>query len=106
LGELPDLSTFDSAKQLSAYAGLNPSIRSSGSSVRGRGALSKVGSHFLRKILYLPAMAAIRHNRVLKGFADRLRAKGKKPMVVIAAVMRKLLHIIFGVLKKQQFFHT
>ncbi len=106
LAELPDLSTFQSAKQLSAYAGLNPSIRSSGSSVRGRGSLSKMGSSLLRKCLYFPAMVAMRYNPALKVFADRLREKGKKPMVIIAAVMRKLLHIIFGVLKKQQPFHA
>ena len=106
LGELPDLSTFESAKQLSAYAGLNPSIRSSGSSVRGRGSLSKVGSSPLRKLLYFPAMTAMRHNPLLKEFAERLKAKGKKPMVIIAAVMRKLLHMVFGILKKQQPFQA
>lgn len=106
LGELPDLSTFESAKQLSAYAGLNPSIRSSGSSVRGKSCLSKVGSSSLRKTLYFPAMAAMKHNPPLKGFAERLKAKGKKPMVVIGAVMRKLLHMIFGILKKQQHFQA
>lgn len=106
LGELPDLSTFKSAKQLSAYAGLNPSIRSSGSSVRGRGCLSKVGSSLLRKIVYFPAMAAMRSNPPLKEFARKLKEKGKKPMVVIGAVMRKLLHIVFGVLKKQQPFQA
>jgi len=51
LGELPDLSTFESAKQLSAYAGLNPSIRSSGSSVKGKSHLSKMGFSILRKAL-------------------------------------------------------
>jgi transposase len=106
LGELPDLSTFNSAKQLSAYAGLNPSIRTSGSSVRGKGSLSKMGSSFLRKLLYFPAMTAMRCNPVLKEFAKRLNEKGKKPMVIIAAVMRKLLHIVFGVLKKQQPFQA
>jgi transposase len=49
---------------------------------------------------------AARHNPLLKEFAQRLKDKGKKPMVVIAAVMRKLLHIVFGVLKKQQPFHA
>lgn len=68
LGELPDLSAFESAKQLSAYAGLNPSVRSSGSSVRGKGCLSKIGSSFLRKTLYFPAMTAMRHNPPLKEF--------------------------------------
>jgi transposase len=47
-------------------------------------------------------MAAMRHNPLLKEFAQRLKEKEKKPMVVIAAVMPKLLHIVFGVLKKQQ----
>jgi transposase len=106
LGELPDLSTFESAKQLSAYAGLNPSIRSLGSSVRGKGSLSKAGPDSLRKLLYFPAMTAMLRNPLLKEFAQKLKTKGKKPMVVIAAVMRKLLHIVFGVLKKQQPFHT
>lgn len=106
LGELPDLSTFESAKQLSAYAGLNPSVRSSGSSVRGKSCLSKVGSSSLRKTLYFPAMTAMRYNHPLKEFAEKLKEKGKKPMVIIGAVMRKLLHIIFGVLKKQQTFQV
>jgi transposase len=85
LGELQDLSTFQCAKQLSAYAGLNPSIRSSGSSLRGRGTLSKTGSKSLRKLLYFPAMTAMRWNPPLKEFAQRLREKGKKPKVIIVA---------------------
>lgn len=106
LGELPDLSSFASPKQLAAYAGLNPNIRVSGTSVCGRGSVSKVGSRLLRKLLFFPAMAAMRYNPILRAFAERLREKGKKPIVILVAVMRKLLHIIFGVLKKQQPFHA
>jgi transposase len=51
-------------------------------------------------------MAAMRHNPPLKEFAETLKAKGKKKMVALAAAMRKLLHIIFGVLKKQQYFQA
>jgi transposase len=104
LAELPDLKTFTCAKQLAAYAGLNPSIRTSGTSVKGRGGLSRLGSASLRKILYLPALSLMRANSPLSSFIQRLRYKGKPGKVIAAAVMRKLLHIVFGVLKRQQAF--
>jgi transposase len=53
----------------------------------------------LRKLLYFPAMSAIRHNPLLKAFAERLRQNGKPPKLILAAAMRKLLHIAFGVLR-------
>jgi len=64
--------------------------------------LSSVVRLRLRKSLYWPAIVAMRHNPVLAAFARRLREAGKPKMVVIAAVMRKLLHIAFGVLKHQR----
>jgi transposase len=104
LAELPDLETFTCAKQLGAYAGLNPSIRTSGTSINGRGSLSRVGSKTLRKILYFPALSLMRTNSALSPFIERLRARGKKGMVIVGAVMHKLMHIIFGVLKKRKAF--
>ena len=53
----------------------------------------------LRLLLYFPAMSAIRHNPLLKAFAERLRQNGKPPKLILAAAMRKLLHIAFGVLR-------
>ena len=99
LAEIVDVRLFDSARQLAAYAGLTPRQRVSGSSVRGRAYLSKRGSARLRSALYFPAIVAQRHNPILRAFAQRLRAAGKEPMVVVAAVMRKLLHLVYGVLK-------
>jgi transposase len=101
---LGELSRYDfrKAREVAAYAGLVPQERQSGSSVRGRARLSKKGNGRLRKALYWPAIVAIRHNPVLAAFARRLRAAGKPKMVVIAAVMRKLLHLAFGVLKHQR----
>ena len=106
LGELPDLSTFKCAKQLAAFAGLNPSIRTSGTSVKGKEIISKTGSKSLRKILYFPAMVIMRGSSSMKQFVERLRQKGKKGKVIVAAVMRKLLHIVFGVLKTQTAFQS
>lgn len=101
LAELPDLETFKCAKQLAAYAGLNPSIRTSGTSVKGRGSLSRIGHKELRKILYLPALSLMGRQTALSPFIERLKERGKKGMVIVCAVMHKLLHIIFGVLKKR-----
>lgn len=102
LSEAPDLRNFENAKQLAAFAGLNPSVHESGSSVRGRGGISKTGSAALRKLLYFPGISAMRFNPVIKSFSEMLRAKGKNGKVIVIACMRKLLHIIYGVLTKQQ----
>lgn len=100
LAYLPDLRYFKNAKSLSAFAGLNPCVKQSGSSVRGKGNISKMGSKKLRTILYMPAVVAKRYNKVLKPFADSLIERGKPKKVVTIAVMRKLLHYIFALLKK------
>jgi transposase len=102
LSEMPDVSSFDNAKQVAAFAGLTPSIRQSGSSLHSNGSLSKAGNVRLRKALFMPALVAIRYNPVIKAFYERLLKKGKKKMVAVAAAMRKLLHIIFGVLNHQK----
>jgi transposase len=95
LTEAPNLESFRDAKQFAAFVG-------SGTSVRGRGGISKTGSSFLRKMLYFPGMSAMRFNPIIKPFADALRAKGKNGKVIVIACMRKLLHIIYGVLTKHQ----
>ena len=100
LSRLPDLSHFSHAKQLTAFSGLNPAVNQSGSSVRGRRSISKQGNADLRKLLYMPALSAKRHNKVFSVFAKGLEERGKPPKVIIVAVMRKLLHYIFSLLKK------
>ena len=99
LAEIVDIHAFDSARQLAAFAGLTPRERRSGSSVRGRTRLSKRGSPRLRNALYFPAIVAQRHNPILHVFAQPLLAAGKSKMQIVAAVMRKLLHLVFGILK-------
>jgi len=102
LAEMPKLEQFPSAKQAAAHAGLTPSERTSGTSVHGKPHLSKMGNARVRKILYLPALAAIRYNILIKLLRDRLLAKGKAKMVAVGAAMRKLLHLAYGVLKSRK----
>ena len=98
LGEI-DFGAYPSARQVAAQAGLTPRQRQSGTSVHGKPRISKQGSSQLRRILYFPAIVAMRHNPVLKAFAKRLTDRGKPKMAVVCAVMRKLLHLCYGVLK-------
>ena len=104
LSELSDIRNFKNAKEVTAFAGFTPKRRDSGSSVRGKGSLCKAGSPALRKALFFPAMVAKKHNIILKKFSDALLQKYKKAMLIVSAVMRKLLHIIYGVLKSQKTF--
>ena len=102
LAEIRDIHAFEDVRQLVAFAGLNPRQHCSGSSVRGRSRLSKTGSASLRHALYFPAIVACTHNPVIRAFCQRLADRGKVPMVIIGAAMRKLLHIVYGVLKSGQ----
>lgn len=99
LAEIMDVKLYESARQLAAFAGLAPRLHESGSSVRRKARLSKTGAPRLRKALYFPAIAAIKYNPYVKDLSERLRARGKCPMQVIGAAMRKLVHIAYGVLK-------
>lgn len=99
LAELPNLAEFSDARQVAAWAGLTPQHHESGNSGRTRTPITKIGSVHLRRGLFMPAMTARVFNPLLKTFADRLEENGKKPKQIIIAVMRKLLHQIYGILK-------
>lgn len=102
LGEIGDVRLFESARQLAAYAGLNPSEYRSGSSVFRRTRLSKQGNAALRTALYMPALSAVQHNPVIRALRERLLARGKSKMAAIGAAMRKLLHLVYGVVKSNR----
>jgi transposase len=90
---------FDNARQVAAFAGLDPRHHESGSSVHGKPRLSKVGHALLRKGLYMPAMVTLYRTSWGQQFRLRLAAAGKPPMLIIGAMMRKLIHVAFGVIK-------
>jgi transposase len=99
LSEITDITQYRSARQVAAYAGLVPRERQSGTSVRGRTRLSKIGNARLRRALYFPAITALRCSPFFQAWAEGLLKRGKSKMSVICAVMRKLLHVAYGVLK-------
>jgi transposase len=104
LSELYNLDKFTHVRELVAFIGLAPKERISGSSIKGKPRLCKIGNGRLRKTLYMPALVSIQCNPVIIPFYDRLKEKGKNGKVVVCAVMRKLVHIIFGILKSGKTF--
>jgi transposase len=100
LAELGDVRRFHSAKALAAYVGVAPRVRESGQ-WKGHTSMSKTGRSQLRKAFFLPAMVAGQHNPLIKPMTERLLKKGKSKMAINGARMRKLIHIIYGVLKNR-----
>jgi len=96
LAELSVLPADMTARQWVAHSGLDPKHNESGTSVKGRVRISKVGNRHLRAALFLPAMVASQHEPRVRAYYEKLLAKGKKPMQALVAVMRKLLHAIHG----------
>jgi transposase len=92
---------FDSARQLAAFLGLTPCQKASGTSLNKPGRLSGRGNAAVRAALYMPALSAKRYNPELRYLYDRLIARGKLPKQAITAVMRKLVHLCYGVVKNQ-----
>ena len=102
LAELGDIAAFGSARQLAAYAGLTPQEHTSGTSVKGKTRLCKIGNARMRKALYFPAIAFLRCAPELQPWQDRLKAAGKTKMAIIGAAMHKLIRIVYGVLASGQ----
>jgi transposase len=96
---------FQSARQMAAYAGLTPRENISGTSLNGKTRLSKQGNGKLRHALYLPAMAFWRYCNEVKPWADAIALRTHSKKAALGAVMRKLLHVIFGVLKHRKPFN-
>lgn len=105
VAELPPIQQFDHAGQAVAFAGLDPKRKTSGETIATAPRQSKMGSRLLRKTLYMAALCALRKNPIIAALGQRLAAKGKTGKLAIGAAMRKLLRLIFGVLKNQSPFN-
>ncbi len=87
---------------MAAFAGLTPQEYQSGTSVRGRTRLCKIGNPHLRKAFYFPIFESIRRCPQIQAFRERLLEAGKNKMQVVGAVMHKLIRVVYGVLKSGQ----
>lgn len=101
LPELLVLPADMTVRQWVAHAGLDPRAHQSGTSVDRPARISKVGNAHIRRALYMPALVAVRHCAEVRAFYEKLVARGKTPLQAYVAVMRKLLHALFGMFESQ-----
>lgn len=108
VAEIGDAEQFGNAKQLVAYAGLDPGIFSSGKFTATHSRITKRGSKRLRRALYLAVQCGIRKssNRKIKDYYDKKRKEGKPYKVVVIACANKLLHHVYAILRKSQPYKT
>lgn len=108
LGEVSAVSTLSellvlpqdmSGRACTSHAGLDVRLHQSGSSVNHAPRISRHGNKYLRRALYCPAMSASTHDPHARAFKERLVARGKKPMQAVVAIMRKLLTLIWAMVK-------
>jgi len=90
---------FENSKQLCSYAGITPTIRESGSSVRGRSRISKVGNRKMRNLLFLCSFTACKHNKGCRDVYERIVNKGKSKKLALIAVSNKLIKQSFAIAK-------
>jgi transposase len=102
LAEIGDINNFSSPSKLTAFAGLDPSENQSGNKKSSNEKTSKRGSPYLRHALYTAAMVAANNNPIMHDYYIKKRAEGKHHYVALTGVERKLLGIIFHVLKENR----
>lgn len=81
---------FENANQLCSYTGITPTIRQSGSSVRGRSRISKMGNKKLRNLLFLCSFSACKYNKACREIYERIVAKGKSKKLALITVCNKI----------------
>lgn len=105
LAETNGFELIRSRKQLTSYAGLDVREKQSGTSVKGKPRISKKGNRYLRKAMYMPALAAIRYNESSKVLYTRLVSKHGIKMKAAVAVQRKTLELIYTIFKTKTAFN-
>lgn len=96
-----NMEAFDSAKQVCSYFGLCPRLYESGTSVKGRAKICKMGMVVIRKLLYMCALSAKRYNKACRELYERLVAKGKSKKLILIAIANKLVKQVFAIMKNK-----
>jgi len=107
LAEVGDISRFGSdPARLVAYAGIDPSVKQSGGFTGSNNRMSKRGSPYLRRAIWLAATVAYRFDPTLAAFYQKKRAEGKTHMTAVGAVARKLTYVAFAILRDNKPYST
>lgn len=99
LSEIGDITRFKSAKALVAYAGIDPTVKQSGQFLANNNKMSKRGSPYLRRALFLCASTCTLHESPLNDYYNKKRSEGKHHLTAVGAVAHKLTHIIYAIMR-------
>lgn len=99
LSEIGDIKRFDSPAKLAAFAGIDPAVKQSGDFIGTRVHMSKRGSPYLRRAIWLAATVAAFKDPAISVYYQRKRSEGKSHLTALGHVSRKMLNIIFAVLR-------
>lgn len=97
ISEVSDITRFPDAQKLTAWLGLDPRVHQSGTSINGKGYITKRGNKLLRTRLFNAASVAVLHTNMFQRFFQKKRSEGKPYRVALCAVMRKMVHVIHAV---------
>jgi transposase len=100
-----DFTKFENHKQLTAFVGFSPRLFQSGSSVRGKGHICKMGKPQVRKLLYMCSWSAKKYNKHCIEMYERLAQKGKPERVIKIALANKLIKQIFSIAKNKEVYN-
>ena len=97
ISEIGDITRFPNGQKLTAWLGLDPRVHQSGTSIHGKGYITKRGNKLLRTRLFNAASVAVLHENMFQRFFLQKRSEGKPYRVALCAVMRKMAHVIHAV---------
>lgn len=99
LSEIRDISCFASADRLAAYAGLNPKAKQSGETKSSAVHMSKRGSPYLRRALWMAGAIAVRYDPMFKAYYEKKAAQGMRHINIIGHVSKKMTAVIFAIMR-------
>ncbi len=105
IAEIGDFSKFETAEKILAYAGLEPSIHQSGNLVSNHASMVKRGSKYLRYALFTAAKLISIHDPTFSAYLSKKRSEGKHYYVAVSHVAKKLVRVIYYLVKTNQIYH-
>ena len=104
LSEIRDISCFASADKLAAYAGLNPKVKQSGDMKSSTVHMSKRGSPYLRRAIWMAGAIAVQFDPMFKAYYEKKSAEGLRYMNIIGHVSKKMTAVIFAVMRDNKIY--
>lgn len=102
--EIRDISCFASADKLAAYAGIDPRVRQSGETKLGGVHMSKRGSPYLRRAIWMASTIAVQHDPMFRAYYEKKASEGMKYMQIIGHVSKKMAAVIFAVMRDNKIY--